>query len=160
MIEKNSNTTITVIDPAPKTLLNIQEAPLSSLVEMLDSVGGDLDVLTANFDGNRDLAIFHIEKRLLEYQDSSLKERWDKSIELFHLTRMRMLQNKTVKDLDELDTSDERKARVILARAKLVLGDLLAASTFVAKQKAVIRTERSSRLDQIKDELDEISEEV
>jgi len=143
-------------EKSDSTVIQIRPTPaIESVVEYLERSGGDLSVLGETFkehgiNGHR-IAIFQIERQLLDHADTTLKERWDKAIELFHLTRMRLLQREAIKILETIDYSEDKEGRLKLGFAKLILGDLLAASTVTAKAKAGAKVDRSSNLDDIKE---------
>lgn len=157
-LSKQFGITVRAEDVEITDVLPIDTAPLSVIVDMLDGMGGDIKALADKSNVSVPMAIFQIEKRLLECTDANLKDRWDKSIELFHVTRMRLLQRNAIQLLENIEKEEDKPARIHLAYAKLVLGDLLVASTAIAKQKAITKVERNSTLDAIEAEMDEEEE--
>jgi hypothetical protein len=151
-IEKSYS--LEVLDQANIVRLHVEQSELNTIVECLEHCGGDLDAFAKFISNDSAYTDFYIQKRLLEHPDSGLKERWDKAIEIYNQCVMRRLQRKALHDLENMDDSDEKSARIVLAAAKIILGDMLAATTVIAKQKATAKIERSSVLDAIKIEME------
>jgi hypothetical protein len=130
----------------------------SAMVTRLESHGGDLDLLLAEYTETPLLTLYKIEKLLAAHKDAKLKERWDEAIATFHASAMRLLQRDAVNRLQDLDDSDEKASRIVLGYAKLILGDLFAEKITLARAGAKT-PKRSSNLATIQNDLEDGDEE-
>ncbi len=137
-------TALTIIED--KSSVALEAVALELAVEMLEYTGGDLTEFTKRFDAPDHLVVFHLEKRLRDHHSPVLRERWEKALELFHLSRMRLLQRDAIRRLEDINPDEDKQARVELAYAKIILGDLLTGANIVARQRAANKTETSSTL--------------
>ena len=153
MTEKKNEISVEVIDEGFK--VSVKQYDASRLITELDNCGGDIEQLCKGFAENSPYVLFYIERELAKHADSSLRERWEQILDQFHTAKMRLIQRKAIKVLENLDKVDEKQARVDLAFAKLALNDLFTASATSAKMKAANQTNRSSDLDNIQAELEE-----
>jgi len=142
----------------PEVRLDIERTALEYMVDHLEACGGNPLLFSSSFNGDPALCLYRAEKRLLEDNNATLKERWDKAFDLYHTTHMRLLKYEAISRLENIDRQDEKAARVDLAFSKLVLSDELSASAVAARIKVTSKTERSSALDNIAKEMEEENE--
>lgn len=160
----NSNTSEKTDAQAKYEVLEYTEADAESAalewcVDHLEQSGGDLDRFCKSLRGPTENAIFQIERRLNRLKEPHLRERWDTAIQLFQITRMKLLQRNAVDRLENLDAANEKESRIVIAFAKLVLGDLLTASAALSKQKALTKSEKNSVLSNVIEDMDADGEE-
>jgi hypothetical protein len=155
MTEKKNELTIEVFEGSQPAPTSVRSHLGYHLVSLLEECGGDVEKLCTLFSENSPYVLFYIERELSKHIDSSLRERWEQALDQFHTSKMRLIQRKAIKVLENLDKVDEKQARVDLAFAKLALNDLFTASATSAKMKAASQTNRSSDLDNIQAELEE-----
>ena len=119
-------------------------------VLVLEELGGDLEAFVKETeliqDHTPEWIIAFIERGLKNHDDKMLLKRWNDAIKARRVIELRRLQHRSIARLKLLAEGDESLGKAPdwaamakeAAAHKMLLGDVFAAQTFLAKQKPVI----------------------
>jgi hypothetical protein len=138
MISEDLNDSIATtpgfLQPVP-LLLKVHEQTPPQLINLLTKAHGDIWTLCKRFEGSTQHVVFAIESAM-DNAPPEAQVQWNKILELFQRSRMRLVQRKAIAFLEEQEPSEENKQfKDYLAYSKLALNDLFVSAAQLAKKR-------------------------